>query len=265
MTQIGMTIAGRLFQGVNAGGAVYFDPDGNEEVIGVIKAGQLSVKNLPVAVSAQGLFATQTGAVYYLEAHSQNLNRFVPIDDTLTPPSDPSLAIQLYMYPAVPAKIHALRSYGFFGQCVRDSMFVDCFSADGRTVREASGADASNSVDPTALWGVLKSTPVAAKWDGQTWVEESHLQARAPNIVAVFPLQGSLPDRVLAFAATDMASEAYYLNGTCWQPLHNVADVDIGFSDRYAAPTLLQLDDRRVAWIGGSSIKIVHLDDFSNF
>jgi hypothetical protein len=195
------------------------------------------------------------------------LYRFIPLDPTLMPPADESTILPAADLVPRPGLIHALRSYGFFGECIRaDSTVVDCFSADGLSVTEAPGANAQYSLDPTSLWGVLNDSPTAAKWDGQMWVAETELQARNPNIVAVFPLRGASPDRVLAFASSSDGSEVYYLNGTCWQPLHDDPDVDIGFSADYGPYTLLQLDERSVAWFERSiDLNVVHLDSFSNY
>jgi hypothetical protein len=264
----GMTVGGRVFDAVNVNGVIYLDPNGNEEQLGVIQDGQLTVTSLATITYARGFFATQGGTVYYLEAFgTSGARRFLPIDDTLMPLADEDLVIDVSDAVPKPVDVHALRSYGFFGQCTQSDMTsVDCFSADGRTVEVAPGADARQSVDPTALWGVLNDTPTAAKWNGESWIAETELEARNPDIVAVFPLRGATPDRVLAFAATTFeGSEAYYLNGTCWEPLHDPPNVDIGFDPNYGPATLLQLDERSVAWIEGASLKIVRVDSFSNF
>ena len=268
MNLIGTTVFARAFDAVSSNGAIYLDPNGDEEQLGVIQNGALTTASLPVNTSARGFLATQSGSAYYLQSRgSASTYRFVPLDPTLMPLVDETSILPAAELVPRPGLVHALRSYGFFGECIRPNMtVVECFSTDGRTVNEAPGANARYSLDPTSLWGVLTDAGTAAKWDGQAWVAETELFARNPNVVAVFPLRGATPDRVLAFASSSAGSEVYYLNGTCWQPLHDDPNVDIGFSEDYAPYTLLQLDEMRVAWFERSIVlNVVRLDSFANF
>jgi hypothetical protein len=267
MSQLTGSVAGGLRNAyaVPDGDSLMLWIDANDIFVGRISNGALTT--VKWSTGANGLFRTQDGTIYMLQA-SVGGAAFAPVMPDLTRSTDLTRFIQVPAGPT-PFGVYPLRDFGFVGPCTQGTATDACASADGRTIAdlgpvEIDGALARQSYRPDHIWmpvpGGLDVMSELALWNGTTWIKESLEPSYqtligqltfTPTIVGLVPLSRT-DDRLLVFIGDDFDSTVAYAAAGCFTPLYAVgAPYSLPY-DSQTRSSIIQTAPDTIEWAGGS-------------